>query len=333
MVMMACMPQQASGWGTQGHQIVAELAERLILPSTKHALQPYLGGSALHEIACLPDGFDHTRQGLWSFGNHFSDMIPHAVRWRPELCPLPKSCVVRAIANYTKLLMEEEPAACKLESRSEPCPLSFLTHYVGDIHQPLHVGYAKDKGGNLHKVHFFGRSSDLHTVWDSLLLLRYLQNHDHLGEEVDVDDVLADQILLDEGEFDADELLENEVKQRRQHWMYFVAELELEVAQNPQLVIDISSQLSIEEWADESFNVTRFQVYQFKESVVGKNEEYEENHYQTEGEADELTEWYFQRNIKTVKSRLLAAGIRLAALLDHIFSRPNQQASSLLSTA
>ncbi|KAL6077439.1 hypothetical protein QOT17_002314 [Balamuthia mandrillaris] len=262
-------------------------------------------------------------------------MTPHDVRWRPELCPLPKSCVVRAIANYTKLLMEEEPAACKLESRSEPCPLSFLTHYVGDIHQPLHVGYAKDKGGNLHRVHFFGRSSDLHTVWDSLLLLRYLQNHD-LGEDVDVDDdVLADP-LLDEGEVHDDELLENdEVKLRgRQHWMYFVAELELEVAQNPQLVIDISSELSIEEWADESFNVTRFQVYQFEESVVDKNEEYEEHHYQTEGEeADELTEWYFQRNIKTVKSRLLAAGIRLAALLDHIFRRPNQQPSSLLSAA
>jgi len=41
---------------------------------------------------------------------------------------------------------------------------------MGDIHQPLHVGYAHDKGGNDIKVEFFLNRTDLHTVWDSLLI-------------------------------------------------------------------------------------------------------------------------------------------------------------------
>jgi hypothetical protein len=48
--------------------------------------------------------------------------------------------------------------------------LKFLVHFVGDIHQPLHVSYARDKGGNDIKVDFLHDRTDLHTVWDSLLL-------------------------------------------------------------------------------------------------------------------------------------------------------------------
>jgi len=47
--------------------------------------------------------------------------------------------------------------------------LKFLGHWVGDIHQPLHVSFADDRGGN------FIRESgpcvnSLHTVWDSCII-------------------------------------------------------------------------------------------------------------------------------------------------------------------
>src|SRR5689334_18858800 len=44
--------------------------------------------------------------------------------------------------------------------------LKFLTHYVGDIHQPLHIGCKKDKGGNSIEVQLFSRRTNLHAVWD-----------------------------------------------------------------------------------------------------------------------------------------------------------------------
>ncbi|NQU50145.1 MAG: hypothetical protein HQ519_15960, partial [Planctomycetes bacterium] len=43
-------------------------------------------------------------------------------------------------------------------------------HYVGDVHQPLHISFADDKGGNSIKVKAFGESSNLHAVWDTVLI-------------------------------------------------------------------------------------------------------------------------------------------------------------------
>ncbi len=41
-----------------------------------------------------------------------------------------------------------------------------LFHLTGDLHMPLHAGYAEDKGGNTVQVQFNGTGSNLHRVWD-----------------------------------------------------------------------------------------------------------------------------------------------------------------------
>ena len=43
---------------------------------------------------------------------------------------------------------------------------------MGDIHQPLHVGYKRDRGGNDVSVRFFNQKTNLHRVWDSMILRR-----------------------------------------------------------------------------------------------------------------------------------------------------------------
>lgn len=50
--------------------------------------------------------------------------------------------------------------------------LKFLVHFVEDVHQPLHVSHAKDKGGNDIKVEFFHDRINLHRVWDTSLIRR-----------------------------------------------------------------------------------------------------------------------------------------------------------------
>jgi hypothetical protein len=51
--------------------------------------------------------------------------------------------------------------------------LKFLGHFVGDIHQPLHVGYGDDLGGNrVHACVPTDDSSNLHAVWDGFIVGR-----------------------------------------------------------------------------------------------------------------------------------------------------------------
>jgi hypothetical protein len=84
-----------------------------------------------------------------------------------------RRCAPWAIHHYARILAE--PAAGPL-ARAEA--LKFLTHFIGDIHQPLHAGRPEDLGGNDIRVDFFGARStrgdslNLHSVWDSAILDR-----------------------------------------------------------------------------------------------------------------------------------------------------------------
>ena len=48
--------------------------------------------------------------------------------------------------------------------------LKYLVHFVGDVHQPLHAGYADDKGGNQFQIQAYKKGSNLHAFWDSGLI-------------------------------------------------------------------------------------------------------------------------------------------------------------------
>uniref|UniRef100_A0A0D6R1R3 Aspergillus nuclease S1 n=1 Tax=Araucaria cunninghamii TaxID=56994 RepID=A0A0D6R1R3_ARACU len=48
--------------------------------------------------------------------------------------------------------------------------LLFLSHFMGDIHQPLHVGFTSDEGGNTIQLHWYRQKSNLHHVWDVLII-------------------------------------------------------------------------------------------------------------------------------------------------------------------
>ena len=52
--------------------------------------------------------------------------------------------------------------------------LKFLGHWVGDIHQPLHVSFEDDCGGNGVKVSGGLCGGSLHAVWDSCIIERSL---------------------------------------------------------------------------------------------------------------------------------------------------------------
>ena len=48
--------------------------------------------------------------------------------------------------------------------------LKYVVHFVADVHQPLHAGYAEDRGGNTYQVQAFGRGTNLHALWDTGLI-------------------------------------------------------------------------------------------------------------------------------------------------------------------
>lgn len=86
-------------------------------------------------------------------------------------------CVVSAIANHTSRVADRSlPAWQRGQS------LRFMLHFFGDVHQPLHTE-AEDRGGNEYQVVFEHRSTNLHSVWDTLIANKYA-GIDHAHEEL-----------------------------------------------------------------------------------------------------------------------------------------------------
>ena len=63
--------------------------------------------------------------------------------------------------------------------------LKMLVHLVGDLHQPLHVGQADDRGGNRFYVKWFNESTNLHRLWDTQLIEHYNMSYTELVENQD----------------------------------------------------------------------------------------------------------------------------------------------------
>lgn len=47
--------------------------------------------------------------------------------------------------------------------------LKFLVHFVADLHQPMHLGRFEDLGGNKISVNWFGKTTNIHAVWDGMI--------------------------------------------------------------------------------------------------------------------------------------------------------------------
>jgi len=83
-------------------------------------------------------------------------------------CLLAKTCLFTAIKKDLELLSDKSQSD---EVRLNA--LKLLGHWVGDIHQPLHVSFKDDRGGNSIDVAGKCRGT-LHGVWDGCILERQL---------------------------------------------------------------------------------------------------------------------------------------------------------------
>lgn len=161
----------AFAWDDTGHAAVGVLAVEQTAPATQLTLEDLLGSHRPDDIAeaCnWADGYRGTPEGEWSAPLHYVNIDPASNHYRRRRdCP-DGACVVEAVARYAERLGDAGLAA---EDRREA--FRFLCHFAGDLHQPLHVGYADDRGGNLVTIDLNGETMNLHAFWDHALPERH----------------------------------------------------------------------------------------------------------------------------------------------------------------
>tara|TARA_B100001564_G_C20510045_1_gene610218 strand:- start:392 stop:934 length:543 start_codon:yes stop_codon:yes gene_type:complete len=93
-----------------------------------------------------------------------------------EIIPSDKGDVYLAI-NQCIDIIESDSAS----DSDKSFYLKLLVHFVGDLHQPLHIGRYEDRGANRIYVKWFGRNSNLHRVWDSEMINSHNMSYSELA--------------------------------------------------------------------------------------------------------------------------------------------------------
>ena len=286
-VILLCIlaPVPALAWGDEGHRIVARIAEPLLTPAARAAVDALLAADA--DTLTAPDFAsratwadkwrDSDRNGTkqrytateqW----HFVDIEINAPDLRTACFGLPtlpagtpasagaaQNCVVDKVAEFESELADPgQPQAERILA------LKFLEHFVGDLHQPLHASDNHDRGGNDVMV-LFGRrrvASRLHAFWDTSVV-------EQLGRE---DTSVASELSAT-----------------------FAAERSAWSAGPPGA------------WAQESFQAARDVAYAFPPETEPDEHGIPAHH---------LDAAYEARSEVTVRTQLAKAGFRLAALLN-----------------
>jgi hypothetical protein len=162
--------QSALAWGGLAHEMVCEMAFLELNDTARQRvielIQQDLEFRSFRASCNWPDRPPRKRGA-----EHFVNVPRHAAELGDDECPLAENCVVTAIADDFAVLASSEAAdEEKLEA------LKFLGHWVGDVHQPLHVSFEDDRGGN--NVGTKATSCDtLHAVWDRCLVEERLGMH------------------------------------------------------------------------------------------------------------------------------------------------------------
>jgi hypothetical protein len=98
------------------------------------------------------------------------------------------NCVVEQIANFQQVLASSTDV-----NTTQDEALKFLVHFVGDVHQPLHTENDSDEGGNEVNVTLNGRKSNLHSIWDTAMLVAIDSDAQEFADNLDPA-ITSDQI-------------------------------------------------------------------------------------------------------------------------------------------
>lgn len=152
----------AFGWGQKGHDVTAYIAECHLTPAAAARIDSVLGGHSPVYYANWLDNASHTAEYAYSRTWHYLNIDEGETL---ESMPRnPKGDVLTAIDSIVERLK-----AGWMTPEQEAVDLRMLIHLVGDLHCPMHTGRLSDLGGNKRPVLFFGRKTNLHSVWDTSL--------------------------------------------------------------------------------------------------------------------------------------------------------------------
>ena len=280
-------------WGAEGHEAICEIAYQELSREARTQVDAIMAAEDDDRFKTFRQGCgwpDHRRQETNERReDHYINIPRHWTTIANPTCVGVEHCLFSAIIKDADVLKDANASLA-----NKRMALKFLGHWVGDIHQPLHVSYSDDRGGNdILLLRGIGCERKLHDVWDNCIPEDMMQEMGLAGERKGFGETLRSEIT----------------EAQRQTWR---------------------SEMSLATWASESLHIARLPDVQYcvrqgdhcnytaNQATYMKNEEAEDEGKKVLHLGSDYED-HFQ---ETVKRRLQMAGVRLGHLLNQLLSAP-----------
>ena len=186
-------------WGSTAHRAMSEVASFYLTENANNKINEILDGETIVTVSTYADDIKSDSRYDKYYNWHFINM--ELDEDYEDTVPSEKGDLFIAINRCLDIL--ESDSATDSERSFY---LKLLIHFIGDLHQPMHIGRYEDRGGNRIYVKWFGRNSNLHRVWDSDMINGYNMSYTELAKNLPKPEKL-------EIEFERDDLIDwvNEV--------------------------------------------------------------------------------------------------------------------------
>ncbi len=270
------------GWGHVGHMVTGDIAWHHLNIKTKAAVRDILGAETLFYASTWPDRVRSQEEYDWIKPYHYINVPRGEASYDHSSHCAAAGCVVSGITANANILRDAQA-----DTSQKKQALRLLAHFVGDLHQPLHVGYEEDLGGNAITVRFFGRKYtnkkekwkvNLHKIWDNLVIERRMELLGDLG------------------------------------WDDYAERLNAEISDTQNAAWTNPSNNSLLSWADTSYQLARIHAY--RDTTTAGQPSPDTNVKKN----DDLRSNYYDQAVPVIERRLKEGGVRLAAILNAIFS-------------
>ncbi len=165
-------------WGATGHRTIGKIAQDYLKGKTKRKILELLDGQSLALVSTFGDDIKSDKRYNKFYTWHYVNM-PFGVKYEDSK-KNPTGDLVTGIEKCKEVIKDENST-----KEDRVFHLKMLVHLMGDLHQPMHVGRAEDKGGNMIQVQWFNRGTNLHRVWDSEMINHYQMTYSELANNAD----------------------------------------------------------------------------------------------------------------------------------------------------
>ena len=165
-------------WGATGHRTIGEIAKSYLSKKAQRNIAEILNGQSLAIVSTFGDDIKSDSRyddfNTWHYVN-----MPFGVKYKDSE-KNEKGDLVTGIKKCQEVISDKNSS---IEDKA--FYLKLLVHFIGDLHQPMHVGKTEDKGGNDIQVRWFNDGTNLHRVWDSDMINQFNMTYTELANNAD----------------------------------------------------------------------------------------------------------------------------------------------------